>query len=297
MHNATRWASNTLQTFVALAGLAFSGTRVLDAQTTASAAFSAVVKDALATDMKIADFIVAEGALVTVSTLKTVGCDIGNFVVGRILPAGVPGPYDICGTTQSGAGFYMFGTNGPGGIMPFNRFTVYLPTTNVGCAARDYTFSFSLSGPNKLTNYANQGAAMFNKGGALDLYTSKMGVPNAVTAWKALYESVGDFAIMVAFNPLYKSANVYIMATNAPKLSSLISSEANLSLTAPRVYGTALAQATSLLTKSMAGSTEGIVLPNVVHTGSSFTNQKWGLACNSPLVFYYMVGTGNLVLN
>jgi len=94
-----------------IAAAAFAVSLVLSAPATdqvvvVTPQFSKVVQDALKTSITTSEFIIAESALISSSTIETVGCDIANFAIGKALPANVPGPFNaLCGTVQSGAGY------------------------------------------------------------------------------------------------------------------------------------------------------------------------------------------------
>ncbi len=303
---------------IAVAAVALALSVGVAAPAAAQLTVSKVVQDALKTAISTNEFIIAESALVSSSTIQTVGCDIANFAIGRALPANVPGPFNAaCGTVQSGAGYYMFGNSGPGGVKPFNTFTAYLPSKSVGCTVREYNFTFSVNGPNTFSKIANGVSNQFAKGGLLDQAAVKMGTPLAVQAWQALYNAVGDFAIVIAINPQTKGIYLYVLAANGTKLettanndaaalSSLttainqlgISSAVVSALGQGKVYASAVANGLLYLKGQMAGSTEGYATPTManVKRGSSIPDQFAG-SCYSPLLFYYLVGTANVTFN
>lgn len=312
-------AARGLQIAAAAFAFSFAGAAPATAQVIiVDPTVSKVVQDALKTSITTTEFIIAESALVSSSTIAAVGCDIANFAIGKALPANVPGPFNAaCGTVQSGAGYYMFGNSGPGGVKPFNRFTAYIPTKNVGCTVREYKFTFSVNGPNTFSKVANGVTDQFAAGGMLDQYATKMGTPLAVQAWRALYNAVGDFAIVLAINPGTKGVYVYVLAANTAKLESTanndaaaistlstavsqlgISSAVVSAVGTGKVYANAVANALLYLKGQMAGSTEGYAAPNLlnVRRGSSIQDQFAG-SCYSPLLFYYMVGTASITFN
>ena len=105
-----------------------------------------------------------------------------------------------------------------------------------------------------------------------------MGAPLAVTAWKALYDAIGDFAIVVAINPITKAAYLYVLASDMPKLAAQISKDvaaagssvqaAMAAANGSKPYLDAVANAALQLQGAMAGSTEGGLCPH----GKSRTN-------------------------
>jgi len=181
------------------------------------------------------------------------------------------------------------------------------------CAAR-----CSLA-PATARKVANGVTDQFAAGGLLDRYAKQMGTPLAVQVWRALYNAVGDFAIMLANspNPNVKGVCVYVLAANTAKfeatanndvaaLSTLSTAVSRLGIFSAvvsavgegKVYANAVANTLLYLNGQMAGSTDGYHAPTLLNLqrGSSIQDQFAGSGY-SPLLFYYMVGTANNTFN
>lgn len=272
-------------------------------ESAAKSDYSLVVKTALSLGTTIPAFIIANQVAIEADAVKG-GCDVANFAVGKLFAAAVggfvPTPFNVCGATASGAGYYLMGQYGPGGAVPFNKFTAFLPVKALGCTVREYNFTFSITGPNNLMGYASAGAsavaranAMFAGKSQLDVFMQQQlkGPTQMANYFKAFYNLVGDFAVMAAFNPYTSASYLYVMASDTTRLGKGIAA-GSPGITA---YNNLVAEST-LLMQAMNGGSDNLPKATTVLTGNNIQDH-FALNCNYPLVFWYIGGTGMLYLN
>jgi len=287
-------------------GIAFAGALIAQPASAQSSTInviqsgmSSLVQTSLKTGMSISDFITAEQALIPSSKVEEYACDIDNFVIGRVIGTPLtPGPFNAaCGAHANGAGYYVVGDTAPGGIVPFNRIGAYLPTKDLGCSARQYHFNIKVAGQTKLFALGHQADDYFNNWVTTKVFPSAMAtdVVNMQKSLVNLYGGVGNFAVMAAINPYTHSATMYMMAENPVALNALAVADSNARRT-NGTYSSVMKYSNMIVDALLTHGTAGVVRNSVVLRGSSIDDQFSG-TCYSPIFFWYIAGTANVVLN
>lgn len=257
------------------------------------------VQTALSGPLTISQFIEAEAPLFTVGNVEKYGCDVMNFALGREIGTPLtPGPFNAnCGTHASGAGYYLVGDTAPGGIVPLNRVGVFLPTHDRGCSEREYSFTFTMDSLTPAFAALGKADDYWNTYVTTKVFPgqSTASLVSIANAYRAMYAGVGNFAIIAVINPFTNASYLYVMAQNTALLDKLaIGDSTARSLNG--TYAAAVRWSAQLVNTALAHGVAHASPVAYVHRGSVIHDQ-FAQTCFSPLLFWYIAGTGKVVLN
>lgn len=124
-------------------------------------------------------------------------------------------PMGGCIMTKSGGGYYVFGRDAPGSLIPIWTQNVYVPVEWAACTERRYKFKFSYKGPGLLTK-GNELIAKSQRNG-IDLpglNLLKVGgksLADLAVELDNLRAKYGNYALLVATHPRTKFIGLYVI--------------------------------------------------------------------------------------
>lgn len=212
--------------------------------------------------------------------------DLCGMVVGQITSAFTGGwfvPMNACHPKINGGGYYVTGDVGPGARF-FGTTTLYTPVEFASCSSRKYSFTLRNQGPttwSKILNWLQTDAA------GQQIWSRLTGGHHGVSQLEELYKKAGDFAVLLGYSTKSHNASLYILSPHGS--CSTIKSD-------PLVN--AVKNAVSA------------IMPHhknlEVICGGSEVHDTWQLArspypsasaCNTPVVFVYLIGNLNVKID
>ncbi len=136
--------------------------------------------------------------------------DVMSFITSA-LTGGAFRPMANCWGNKAGGGFYVFGNEGPGSLLPVWTMTSYYPLEWAACKVRVYNFNI---------NYDGQAMGMTELKDAVlaeTFFLSKIGFFNdsiVVSALESFYNTYGNFAITIGYNLETQNIAVYVNNEN-----------------------------------------------------------------------------------
>jgi hypothetical protein len=212
--------------------------------------------------------------------------DLCGMVVGQITSAFTGGwfvPMNACSPKINGGGYYVTGDVGPGARF-FGTTTLYTPVEWASCSSRKYSFTLRNQGPttwSKILNWLQTDAA------GQQIWSRLTGGHHGVSQLEDLYKQAGDFAVLLGYSTKSHNASLYILSPHGS--CSTIKSN-------PLVNG--VKNAVSAIMPHL-GNLEVIC-------GGSEVKDTWQLtrspypsasACNTPVVFVYLIGNLNVKID
>jgi hypothetical protein len=212
--------------------------------------------------------------------------DLCGMVVGQITSAFTGGwfvPMNACSPKINGGGYYVTGDVGPGARF-FGTTTLYTPVEWASCSSRKYSFTLRNQGPttwSKILNWLQTDAA------GQQIWSRLTGGHHGVSQLEDLYKHAGNFAVLLGYSTKSHNASLYILSPDGH--CSTIQSN-------PLVNG-------------VKNAVSGIMphLGNLeVICGGSEVKDTWQLtrspypsasACNTPVVFVYLIGNLNVKID
>lgn len=216
-------------------------------------------------------------------TARSIGsevCDIlgslASFAISEASDDSI-NPMGGCWLQKDGGGYYLFGRQGPGSIVPFWTQTVYYPYEFRFCGSRTYKFTMSIGNEN-----LGMDQLLSIIQGSVSL-ASALHVPAADALSLQIqdfHNKYGGFAISYAYNTNSQNASIYV------NIASGVSTE--------RILDEPLVQTVLRAVRGING------VHNVdVFAGASI-HDTWRLRrdpgallthCSTPLVIFYLFGT------
>ncbi len=196
--------------------------------------------------------------------------DIASFAVGK-LTASMFKPMGGCWGQWDGGGYYAFGRNAPGSLLPFWTSNVYQPIEWVWYGSRDYGFTFSYTGETTI----KKGLDLVVDGFKATLQTilPQYDMSELTSQVDHLKSTYGNFALLVVIHPRTGFKGLYVINESN---SSAIENE-------PIVRDIANFFGASVLS--------GRVIKD------KFNLYRMAVPVGDQLIFQYLFGTANVNLN
>lgn len=205
---------------------------------------------------------------------------IGSWIISS-LTDGVFRPMSSnCWLYHDGGGYYIFGHEGPGSVLPLFTETIYYPFEKSCCQCREYGFNISL-GPHTM-DYNVLRDILVNNPPVKELI-SKLGFTSPEALGLALdqfYAESGDFAISLFYNNNTRSVTIYVNTVN------------QVNLDAPG----------STLIQNIANALNPFVSKVWIVTGRNINDSEYlrrspAFVCNSAVEVVYLFGTSKAEYN
>ncbi len=135
---------------------------------------------------------------------------ISSFLIS-CLTDGIFRPIGNCYLHKDGGGYYIFGHEGPGSILPAYTQTVYFPFEWSWCKVRAYHFEISLEGETLTYEVLKTTMEALDK--KLENFTSELGFDNLQALFDAMddfYNEFGGFAISTAYDTHTHNLSIYV---------------------------------------------------------------------------------------
>ncbi len=179
-----------------------------------------------------------------------------------------------CWLYHDGGGYYIFGHEGPGSVLPFFTMTLYYPFEKSVCQCREYGFNISLGG--QTLAYPVMKEMLIDHEPILNM-AAKLGFQGAAdlqTALDDFYNQYGEFAISLFYNCNTGSISLYANTQNG-KSNSAVNS------TLMQTIGNAFAAHASKV---------------YLYSGNSINDNDYlrrspAFVCNTSVVVVYLFGT------
>lgn len=214
------------------------------------------------------------------TSFKEIICDLASgftsFLISN-LTYGTFRPMATCYGHKDGGGFYVFGHEGPGSILPIYTITFYVAWEWSWCKVRSYSFNIDLKGES--IGYESLKALINSMEPELEVL-KKLGFAEFdvfSTLLDEFHQKYGGFAFTAAFNTHTHNMSLYVNHTQGS--SSDIKDEP--------------------LVKTMRDGLDGLCHDISVYAGSSI-NDKFQMrrsdigVCNSDIIFVYLFGTNSV---
>lgn len=147
-------------------------------------------------------------------TVCSIFSSAASFGVG-ILTGNAYRPMGGCVLAKSGGGYYVFGREAAGSLLPVWTQNVYVPVEWAACTARDYKFKFSYKGPALLTSGIELIAKSKSGGNYLPgLDLLKVGgksLTDLAVELDDLRQKYGNYALLVARHPRTGFIGLYVI--------------------------------------------------------------------------------------
>lgn len=138
-----------------------------------------------------------------------------SFVVGSLTDNALR-PMGNCPLTKDGAGYYLFGRNAPGSLLPVWTQNVYMPSTWGAClSTRTYHFTFSYDGQAPLATgiellaKSRQGNGYFP--GMDNFLSPSVGIGQLAAALDSFRSKYGNYAFLLATHPRTHWIGLYVI--------------------------------------------------------------------------------------
>jgi len=185
-----------------------------------------------------------------------------------------------CWLYHDGGGYFIFGHEGPGSVLPVFTTTLYYPFEKSCCQCREYGFNISLGGQN--LSYTVLKDLLLNHQPIANL-ASKLGFPGAAELEAALddfYNQYGEFAISLFYNCNTGSISLYANTQNS-KGSEAVNSD---------------------LMQTIANAFSPHASKVYLYSGNSINDSDYlrrspAFVCNTSIVVVYLFGTNNAEYN
>jgi hypothetical protein len=185
-----------------------------------------------------------------------------------------------CWLYHDGGGYFTFGHEGPGSVLPVFTTTLYYPFEVSCCHCREYGFNIALGGQN--ITYTVLKDLFLNHEPIVDL-AAKLGFSDINTLIEAMddfYSLTGEFAISLFYNCNTGSITLYANTQNGSQNEVLNSS----------------------LMQSMANAFAAHASHVYVYSGNSINDNYYlrrspAFICNTPIVVCYLFGTNKAEYN
>jgi hypothetical protein len=221
----------------------------------------------------------AEGNGVTsVSGWEDEMCKIVSTIASWIISSLTDGIFrpmsGNCWLYHDGGGYYIFGHEGPGSVLPLFTETIYYPYEKSFCQCREYGFNISL-GPHTMDYDVLRDVLVNNP--PIKEFVSKMGFSSPVAFGIALdqfYAESGEFAISMFYNSNTHSATLYVNTSGKSTFNP----------------------ATSTLIQNIAKAINPFVSQVYIMSGNNINDSDYlrrspAFVCNSPVEVVYLFGT------
>ncbi|MBN2639939.1 MAG: hypothetical protein JXR65_12725 [Bacteroidales bacterium] len=217
------------------------------------------------------------------TSLKEVLCDVAStfssFAISY-LTDGYFRPMSSCYGHKDGGGYYAFGHEGPGSILPVYTQTVYVAWEWSWCKVRKYDFQIKLEGEAlgyeilKTTIKENEPNFRIIEKLGFDSFE------NFEVALNDFHEKFGDFAISMAYDTYTHNISLYVN----------------------HVSGSALESSAHSLVQTISDNLKPHSNGVNVYSGHTIED-SWHMkrsdfgVCNSKIIFVYLFGTNNVLYN
>lgn len=138
-----------------------------------------------------------------------------SFVVGSLTDNALR-PMGNCPLTKDGAGYYLFGRNAPGSLLPVWTQNVYMPSGWGAClSTRTYHFTFSYDGQAPLATgiellaHSRNGNGYYS--GMNNFLTPSSGFADLATALDSFRSKYGNYAFLLAVHPRTRWLGLYVI--------------------------------------------------------------------------------------
>jgi hypothetical protein len=198
---------------------------------------------------------------------------ITSWVIASLTDGVVRPMSQDCWLHKDGGGYYAFGHEGPGSVLPILTQAIYYPLEWSCCKVRSYGFEISIGGENisyialKQAILSTSVQNIFNKLGFADFGELE-------AAMDAFYQEYGGFGISIFYDTHTNNTGLYI---NHEKGSGAENSD-------------------------LVNAMKGAFGSNYVYAGKNI-HDSWHLrrsdflVCNTPIVICYVIGTHNVNYN
>jgi len=205
---------------------------------------------------------------------------ISSWVISGLTDGIVRPMSSNCWLYHDGGGYFLFGHEGPGSILPVFTTTMYYPFEKSLCHCREYGFNISLGGEN--LTYAALKDLFMNHAPIVNL-AAKMGfsdIAELIAAMDDFYAATGEFAISLFYNTNTGSITIYANTQNGDRDAAV---------------NTALLQS---LANAFAPHASAVY----IHSGNSINDNFYlrrspAFVCNTPIVVVYLFGTNKAEYN
>lgn len=211
--------------------------------------------------------------------LCTVYSAVESFVIGK-LTGNVFRPMGGCILAKSGGGYYVFGRDAPGSIVPVWTQNVYIPVEWSYCKARDYKFKFSYKSQALLTSGVEMLAASKHGSTYLPglqlLLPAGQSVVDLAERLDQLRQKYGNYALLLAAHPASGFVGLYVI----------------------REHGSSDDMKKEAIIHTLAGNLgASVIVGREVNDTFSLRRSIVPNLCGDRVVFAYLLGSANLELN
>jgi hypothetical protein len=211
--------------------------------------------------------------------LCTVFSAVESFVIGS-LTDNLFRPMGGCVLAKSGGGYYVFGRDAPGSIVPVWTQNVYIPVEWSYCKARDYKFKFSYKSQALLTTGVEMLAHSKNGNNYLPglnlLLSAGHSLVDLADQLDRLRQKYGNYALLAAVHPSSGFVGLYVIRERGN--SDEMKKEAVIKTLAGKLGASVIVGHEVTDTFSLRRS----IVPNL---------------CRDRVAFAYLLGSANIDLN